>query len=82
MIIQGGEDAEFVRKAIESLVKKLKEKRVELDALITAITSAGKQPTTCVTIQVSCYSIADTSVVQFDYFIRYKMISGYENECG
>ncbi|VDO47632.1 unnamed protein product [Haemonchus placei] len=48
---QGGEDAEFVRKAIESLVKKLKEKRVELDALITAITSAGKQPTTCVTIQ-------------------------------
>nr|CDJ96373.1 MAD homology 1 and SMAD domain containing protein [Haemonchus contortus] len=50
---QGGEDAEFVRKAIESLVKKLKEKRVELDALITAITSAGKQPTTCVTIQRS-----------------------------
>ncbi|VDP50811.1 unnamed protein product [Heligmosomoides polygyrus] len=49
----GGEDAEFVRKAIESLVKKLKEKRVELDALITAITSAGKQPTTCVTIQRS-----------------------------
>ncbi|KJH48334.1 MH2 domain protein [Dictyocaulus viviparus] len=50
---QGGEDTEFVRKAIESLVKKLKEKRVELDALITAITSAGKQPTTCVTIQRS-----------------------------
>ncbi|EYC14287.1 hypothetical protein Y032_0041g452 [Ancylostoma ceylanicum] len=50
---QGGEDAEFVRKAIESLVKKLKEKRVELDALITAVTSAGKQPTTCVTIQRS-----------------------------
>ncbi|PIO71151.1 MH1 domain protein [Teladorsagia circumcincta] len=51
--LKGGEDAEFVRKAIESLVKKLKEKRVELDALITAITSAGKQPTTCVTIQRS-----------------------------
>ncbi|VDM53316.1 unnamed protein product [Angiostrongylus costaricensis] len=50
---QGGEDTEFVRKAIESLVKKLKEKRVELDALITAVTSAGKQPTTCVTIQRS-----------------------------
>uniref|UniRef100_A0A0K0DFM1 MH1 domain-containing protein n=1 Tax=Angiostrongylus cantonensis TaxID=6313 RepID=A0A0K0DFM1_ANGCA len=50
---KGGEDTEFVRKAIESLVKKLKEKRVELDALITAVTSAGKQPTTCVTIQRS-----------------------------
>ncbi|KAJ1351764.1 hypothetical protein KIN20_007900 [Parelaphostrongylus tenuis] len=50
---QGGEDTEFVRKAIESLVKKLKERRVELDALITAVTSAGKQPTTCVTIQRS-----------------------------
>ncbi|RCN46490.1 MH1 domain protein [Ancylostoma caninum] len=54
---QGGEDAEFVRKAIESLVKKLKEKRVELDALITAVTSAGKQPTTCVTIQVSTVAV-------------------------
>ncbi|CAI2348138.1 unnamed protein product [Caenorhabditis sp. 36 PRJEB53466] len=50
---QGGEDGEFVRKAIESLVKKLKDKRVELDALITAITSNGKQPTGCVTIQRS-----------------------------
>ncbi|CAD6193003.1 unnamed protein product [Caenorhabditis auriculariae] len=50
---QGGEDTEFVRKAIESLVKKLKDKRVELDALITAVTSAGKQPTCCVTIQRS-----------------------------
>lgn len=59
--LKGGEDAEFVRKAIESLVKKLKEKRVELDALITAITSAGKQPTTCVTIQVSTAVVLDRS---------------------
>uniref|UniRef100_A0A8R1DSN5 Dwarfin sma n=2 Tax=Caenorhabditis japonica TaxID=281687 RepID=A0A8R1DSN5_CAEJA len=50
---QGGEDGEFVRKAIESLVKKLKDKRIELDALITAVTSNGKQPTGCVTIQRS-----------------------------
>ncbi|EFO23155.2 MH1 domain-containing protein [Loa loa] len=50
---QGGEDAEFVRKAIESLVKKLKDKRNELENLITAVTSAGKQPTSCVTIQRS-----------------------------
>ena len=50
---QGGEDADFVRKAIESLVKKLKDKRVELDALITAVTSSGKQQTPCVTIQVN-----------------------------
>ncbi|EFO86775.1 CRE-SMA-4 protein [Caenorhabditis remanei] len=50
---QGGEDSEFVRKAIESLVKKLKDKRIELDALITAVTSNGKQPTGCVTIQRS-----------------------------
>ncbi|PAV58222.1 hypothetical protein WR25_26680 isoform D [Diploscapter pachys] len=50
---QGGEDIEFVKKAIESLVKKLKDKRQELDSLITAITAAGKQPTGCVTIQRS-----------------------------
>uniref|UniRef100_A0AC35TJD6 Mothers against decapentaplegic homolog n=1 Tax=Rhabditophanes sp. KR3021 TaxID=114890 RepID=A0AC35TJD6_9BILA len=50
---QGGECAEFVRKAIESLVKKLKDKRTELDALITAVTSAGKSASGCVTIPKS-----------------------------
>lgn len=38
---QGGEDPEFARKAIESLVKKLKDRRIELDSLISAVTSGG-----------------------------------------
>uniref|UniRef100_A0AAR5PU40 Mothers against decapentaplegic homolog n=1 Tax=Dendroctonus ponderosae TaxID=77166 RepID=A0AAR5PU40_DENPD len=48
---QGGESEPFARRAIESLVKKLKEKRDELDSLIVAITTAGAQPSKCVTIQ-------------------------------
>uniref|UniRef100_A0AC34QBC1 Mothers against decapentaplegic homolog n=1 Tax=Panagrolaimus sp. JU765 TaxID=591449 RepID=A0AC34QBC1_9BILA len=50
---QGGEEPEFVRKAIESLVKKLKDKQTELDALISAVTNGGKEQTSCVTIQRS-----------------------------
>jgi len=48
---QGGESETFSKRAIESLVKKLKEKRDELDALITAVTTNGTHPTKCVTIQ-------------------------------
>ena len=48
---QGGEGESFSKRAIESLVKKLKEKRDELDSLITAITTNGAHPSKCVTIQ-------------------------------
>ncbi|XP_017778658.1 PREDICTED: mothers against decapentaplegic homolog 4 isoform X2 [Nicrophorus vespilloides] len=48
---QGGESESFAKRAIESLVKKLKEKRDELDSLITAITTNGSHPSKCVTIQ-------------------------------
>ena len=39
---KGGESETFSKRAIESLVKKLKEKRDELDALITAVTTSGR----------------------------------------
>ena len=50
-MFQGGESESFAKRAIESLVKKLKEKRDELDSLITAITTNGSHPSKCVTIQ-------------------------------
>ena len=37
--------------SLESLVKKLKDRREELDALITAVSSNGAQSSRCITIQ-------------------------------
>lgn len=49
----GVESAEnsFNRRAIESLVKKLKKRYNELDSLITSVTSGGRIETKCATVQ-------------------------------
>ena len=46
-----GESESFAKRAIESLVKKLKERKEELEALSIAVTTNGNQPSKCVTIQ-------------------------------
>jgi len=50
LFFQGDENDPFPKKAIESLVRKLKEKRDELDGLILAVTTHGEQASKCVTI--------------------------------
>ena len=45
------ENEKFAKRAIESLVKKLRKKTEDLDALIRAVSSRGKEPSKCVTIQ-------------------------------
>eukprot|EP00794_Sanderia_malayensis_P003605 gene3605-4114_t len=47
---QGGDAEKFARRAIESLVKKLRKKTDELESLVAAVTTKGRQPTKCVTI--------------------------------
>ena len=48
---QRGDSDQFTKRAIESLVKKLRERKDELEALIFAVTTGGAQRTRCVTIQ-------------------------------
>jgi len=48
---QGGESEQSAKRAITSLVKKLKDKRDELESLATAITTGGTHPSKCVTVQ-------------------------------
>ena len=49
MVLFQGNDREFSKKAIESLIKKLKDKRDELDAFIISVSSMGQMDTKLVT---------------------------------
>jgi MAD (mothers against decapentaplegic) family protein 4 len=47
---QSADNETFAKRAIESLVKKLKDKPDELDALMIAVKTNGAQQTKCITI--------------------------------
>ncbi|CAJ0928029.1 unnamed protein product, partial [Mesorhabditis belari] len=51
MLFNLSKDEDFSRKACESLIRKMKDKRGELDTLINAVSSLGNEPGPCVTIQ-------------------------------
>ncbi len=68
---QGGESESFSRSAITSLVKKLKEKRDELDTLMLAITQGGTTPTGCVTIPKTLDGRLQVRGKNFCYVLQY-----------
>lgn len=59
---KNGESEDFSKFAIESLIKKLKDRREELDSLIVAVTSNGATQTGCVTIQRTLDSRMQVSI--------------------